>query len=326
MLLLTWKPGCNSAFTEKSAVPPRWMVRRVAGAMLRTALPGAWACKQGQGAASRSSSVGARRLEQVNNRILEFLFPHGDGHVNRRDLPLPVNEQRGWQRVQPAVRGADIVVAQQDAVIHLHVLGVGFDGGPSVFIHGYPYHREALIFELPFEIHKPRNLDLAGAAPGGPEVQQHHFASIIGGTHHLAVRVFQAEPGCRPANCVVQVEGSRRGLVLLAAFGSGLDSAKVRASGPQKRAGQRRTNANNRDSLGHRVSPTSLYRSSDRDRRATKMGPEPFRPPIAVPRRECVFRMPPHPGVDPGRRVAETFAQIIPPGERSGRAPPVFRN
>src|ERR1700678_4126332 len=131
MLLLTWKPGCSAAFSEKSAVPPRWMVRRVEGAIFRTALPGAWACKQGQGAARSNRSVGARRVEQLNDGILEFLFPHGDADMHRRNLALPVNQQRGRQRVQPAVRRTDVVVAEQDAIVHLHILDVGLDGVPT---------------------------------------------------------------------------------------------------------------------------------------------------------------------------------------------------
>src|ERR1700733_15125476 len=153
MLLLTWKPACNSAFTEKSADPPRWMVRRVEGAMLRTALPGAWASKQGQGAARSNRSAGMGRVEQLNDGILEFLFPLGDADMNRRNLPIPVNQQRGGQRVQPAVGSADVVVAEQDAIVHFHVLDVGFDGGPSILIHGDANHGKALILELPFEIH-----------------------------------------------------------------------------------------------------------------------------------------------------------------------------
>src|ERR1700677_3882213 len=103
------------------------MVSRVEGTMLRTALPGDWASKQGQGA-TRSSSPVVRRVEQLNNGILEFLFPHGDADMNRCNLPLPVDQQRGWERVQSAVRGTDVVVAEEHPIVHLHLLHIGFDG------------------------------------------------------------------------------------------------------------------------------------------------------------------------------------------------------
>src|SRR5580698_3583018 len=110
MLLFTWKPGCNSAFRVKSAVSPRWMVRRADGARLRTALPGDWACKQGQAAARSNRGTLARRVEQLNDGILEFLFPHGDAHVHRRDFSVSVDQQRSRQRIQPAIGSADVVV------------------------------------------------------------------------------------------------------------------------------------------------------------------------------------------------------------------------
>src|ERR1700722_2220156 len=110
MLLFTWKPGCNSAFSVKSAVAPRWMVRRAEGARLRTALPGPWACKQGQAVPRSNRSAVVRRVEQLNDGILEFLFPHGYAHMHRRDLPVPVDQQGSGQRIQPAIGSADVVV------------------------------------------------------------------------------------------------------------------------------------------------------------------------------------------------------------------------
>src|ERR1700678_2225730 len=106
MLLLTWNPCCSSAFTAKLAVPPRWIVRRVAGTTVST-LPGAWACKQSQGAASSKRSADVRRVEQLNDGIFEILFPHVDPDMHQRNLTLPVNQQRNRQRVQPAVCRAD---------------------------------------------------------------------------------------------------------------------------------------------------------------------------------------------------------------------------
>src|SRR5580658_2709 len=195
MLLFTWKPACNSAFREKSAVPPRWMVSRVEGAMLRTVLPGVWACKHSQGAARSGRSANTGRVEQLNDGILEFLFPHGHALVYRGDVAFPVDQQRGGQRVQPAVGSADFVVAKKDAVVHLAIPYVGLDGGPTVFVHGHAEHGEALILELGFELHEPGDLDFARAAPGGPEVEQDHFASIVGKMDGLAVGVFQTELG-----------------------------------------------------------------------------------------------------------------------------------
>src|SRR5580698_652348 len=240
MLLLTWKPACNSAFKEKSAVPLRWMVRRVEGAMLRTALPGAWASKQCQGAAKTNRSAGARRVEQLNDSIFEFLFPLRHTELNQCNFALPVDQQRGGQRVKPAVRGTDIIVAEKDTVVHLAILDVGLNNGPTIFVHGDAEHGKTLVLELPFEIDKPGDLDLAGAAPGGPEIQQYDLALVVGGMNGLTVGVFQAEPRGWLSDSILQVEPRSR-LRNCLGFRRSFHGS-FRASGPQERASEHPTN------------------------------------------------------------------------------------
>ena len=122
------------------------------------------------------------------------------------------------------------VVAQHDPVVHRHAADEGLDHVPALLVHGDPDHREAPVLVLALEIDEPRDLDLARPAPGGPEVQQHHLAPVVGEPHGLAVGVLEGEV--------------RRGLALAVRFTlsawTGLEAeqprAQVRSSGAKGQA------------------------------------------------------------------------------------------
>ena len=66
---------------------------------------------------------------------------------------------------------ASVVVADDHAVIDPDIFGEGLHHVPPFFIHSHADYREAFVFVLPFEFLEPRDLDLARAAPGRPEIQ-----------------------------------------------------------------------------------------------------------------------------------------------------------
>ena len=70
---------------------------------------------------------------------------------------------------------------------------IGPDRLPSVIVHGNSQDGETLILILFLELYEPRDLRLAWAAPGGPEVDQHNFAEIIGKIHSVSIGILQRE-------------------------------------------------------------------------------------------------------------------------------------
>ena len=91
--------------------------------------------------------------------------------MNGGDAPLPIDDERGGERIDPAVKVRHLVVAQQDAVIDAGFGDEGLYGLPAVLIHRYPQDRKPLPFVLALELDEPGNLDPAGIAPGGPKIQ-----------------------------------------------------------------------------------------------------------------------------------------------------------
>src|SRR5262249_40186971 len=60
-------------------------------------------------------------------------------------------------------------------------------------VHRDTDHSEPPVFILALKLHKPRDLDFARPAPGGPEIQQHDLAFVISQAHRSALRVLQRE-------------------------------------------------------------------------------------------------------------------------------------
>ena len=118
-------------------------------------------------------------------------------------LAIPIDDIAGGQGIEPAVKLRHAVVAKQNPIIDLTFRHKRLNRRPAVFVHGNAQHGEALRFVLLLKINKPRNLDAAGAAPGCPKVEQHHFAAIIGKFHGCAVLIFERKIGGDRAVCGV---------------------------------------------------------------------------------------------------------------------------
>src|ERR1700687_2735405 len=189
-LLLAWKPGCNCALSFKSALEPRLMLSFSGGATLSTELP--CAINEGDVAATRSDRSSPRRVEQLSDGIFEFVFPR-EPDVDRGDFPLAVDYEGGRQGLDAPVNLPHLVVSKQNTIVDLVLLDVRLHHVPAIFVHRNAQHRKAAIFQLLLEFHEPGDFDLAGAAPGCPEIQQHHLAFIVGKMNRLAVGVFESK-------------------------------------------------------------------------------------------------------------------------------------
>src|SRR5258708_19302132 len=98
------------------------MLSRSGAGKVRTVL--LCANKEGENAASRVAKIGARRVEQTNDVILEILFAPVEPNVNRGDLSLAVDQKRGRERVDPAVNSSHLLVAQQNSIVDFHFLSI----------------------------------------------------------------------------------------------------------------------------------------------------------------------------------------------------------
>ena len=108
---------------------------------------------------------------------------------------VAVYHERCGQRFEAAVEIARGVIAEHNAVVHFLLANEGIDRFPTVVVHRNSDHFEAAVFVLALEFGEPGNFHHAGTAPGGPEIEQHDFAFVIGKLDQLAIRVFQGEIG-----------------------------------------------------------------------------------------------------------------------------------
>src|SRR5215469_3642239 len=97
-----------------------------------------------------------------------------------RNASVAIDEKRSRQRIDAAVQLGDLLGSDQDAVVDFSALDIGLHGGPSVVVQRYAEHGELAILVILLKIHEPGDFDLAGTAPGGPEVQQHDLAAEVG--------------------------------------------------------------------------------------------------------------------------------------------------
>src|ERR1035441_823630 len=124
-------------------------------------------CGHSAGRHSSTASTG-RRLQEFLNTIFE-IPPVREPNVDRGNFPLPIDQEGGRQRVHAAVLPGSIVVADHHPVIHFQIREEWLDGFPALVVHGHAEHFETLVLILALHLHKPRDLNAAGAAPGGPE-------------------------------------------------------------------------------------------------------------------------------------------------------------
>jgi hypothetical protein len=122
--------------------------------------------------------------------------------MNGSNASVAVDHKRGRQRFETAVQIARFVVAKQYAIVDFSSFDERRDRFPAIVVHRDSEDFEAAVFVLTLKFREPRDLDYAGAAPSGPEIEHHHFAPIVGQMNHLAVRILQSEIGRVPALAV----------------------------------------------------------------------------------------------------------------------------
>jgi hypothetical protein len=113
----------------------------------------------------------------------------------RSDPAVAVDHKRSRKRFHSAILIARLVVAEHNAIVDLFLRDEWTNHFPSIVVHGNTDNGEATILVFALEFSEPGNLDPARAAPGGPEVEQHDLASIIGEVNDLAVGILEREIG-----------------------------------------------------------------------------------------------------------------------------------
>ncbi len=108
----------------------------------------------------------------------------------------PVNQKRGGKGVQATVELANLLIPQSYPVIHFVLFQVRLHRCPAIFVHGNAQDREPLILISLLELHEPRDFNFAGTAPGGPEIQQDHFAFVVRKLDAGTAGIFEREIGC----------------------------------------------------------------------------------------------------------------------------------
>src|ERR1035437_121329 len=116
---------------------------------------------------------------------------------------VAVQKEGGGQRVETAVGLADGIAIDQNRVSHAHLLDKArdlllfFAEFAGVFavdvVGGDGQHLEALGGVAVAQIDKPGGLDLAGSAPGGPEVDGQRMALVVRQRDFFAAEVFERE-------------------------------------------------------------------------------------------------------------------------------------
>ncbi len=81
---------------------------------------------------------------------------------------------------ESAVSAGEVLVANNDWIIQLVLFEEWLYRFPAVVIHGNANGRESVVPVFILELHVPRNLNFAAAAPSSPEVEQDYFPFVRG--------------------------------------------------------------------------------------------------------------------------------------------------
>lgn len=111
--------------------------------------------------------------------------------MNGRHVTIAIYQNGGRERFRRTIEIRRWIVAHYDRIVDPHFLGEWRHRFPAIVIEGNADHHKTLIFIFPLKIDKPRNLDLAWAAPGGPEIDHDRFAFVVGEADYLAVHILQ---------------------------------------------------------------------------------------------------------------------------------------
>src|SRR5258707_15636723 len=120
------------------------------------------------------------------------------------DFAVATDEEAGGISEQAAEFVGDFVAAQDDRIVHRKLLAVdgeallseeGDHRALAVFVHGDAQDGEALGGVLLLHFDEPGNLDVAGFAPGGPEIDEDDGALVLRERDLVAVEVFEFDFG-----------------------------------------------------------------------------------------------------------------------------------
>lgn len=124
--------------------------------------------------------------------MFKFL-PVYQAHVDSSDTALPIDEESRGQSVDPAVKLRGLIVADQHAVIQFHTFDERLNHTPPLVIHGDSQNHQAAVLVLALKIDEPRDFNLAGTAPSGPEIEEHDLSAVIRKMNDLSIPIFQGE-------------------------------------------------------------------------------------------------------------------------------------
>ncbi len=124
----------------------------------------------------------------MNGIVKLFLVYKTD--VDRSNSSLAIDHKGGGQRFHVAIHIAGFIIAHDDLIVDFVFRNERLHVFPAAIVHGNAQNREPSVLVLSLKVGKPRDLDSAGSAPGCPEIEQHHFALVIGKMHHLPSGIF----------------------------------------------------------------------------------------------------------------------------------------
>src|ERR1039458_8069015 len=101
-----------------------------------------------------------------------------------RNSAITANQECDRQSQNASVRLRYLFIPQSDGVVHLELL-VELADRLRIIVHGNTNHLQALLAILVLELHKAGDFISAGRTPRRPEVEQYHFASVVGEVKRL---------------------------------------------------------------------------------------------------------------------------------------------
>ena len=157
---------------------------------------------------------GAVRDSLIRQSLLDIgldIALGGEPHLGGNDGSLAIDKEGGGHGVETTVLLAKRVAVDEDGVVDLFLIDELGDGrlvfGPAglvVLFQVVSLGVDAEDFKslgcVPFaELDDPRRLNFAGAAPGGPEIDEDGFAFVVGEGDFFAAEIFKREGGRRLA-------------------------------------------------------------------------------------------------------------------------------
>src|SRR5216684_4833392 len=120
------------------------------------------------------------------------------------DFAVATDEEAGGISEKAAELVGDFVAAEDDGIVHRKLLAVdgeallseeGHHRALAVFVHGDAQNGEAFRGVLLLHFDEPGNLDVAGFAPGGPEIDEDDGALVLCECDIVAVEVLEFDFG-----------------------------------------------------------------------------------------------------------------------------------